>query len=418
MPEVLDVTLTLIQSILFQYTVSCCSEEREIKNDLIIIMSSFIVNYWLVKLTEYLSVLSILNILWHFLLMSIVYYVYKNDKKIRIVNCSIFYIFNCSMIIIVSNVLNLFMNLIDYEGNKILLIMKLYFILYIFLSVVYILKIKNICDFFIQNEKVNSIVTCSFIIEFILAVSNGNFFKESSFTIDLSLLIGQMFIVITSCYFFILYIKSKRVFQANKSLEIKNLELKNIKDKHAEVIAYLQKIYSLGDKEQVGIILKEIINGNEDIICGKNTEDETSLINVILKNAINKGITVNCDTGFDISLIEMNELELYRIITNIVNNAVRVLKDIKNPTINIRIYKINMQAGIEIENNGPMIVEKNIRKIFEHGFTTKENSDSSHGYGLSIVKELIENSNGTIEVISTELKTIFKIVLPAKCNTV
>ncbi|WP_455799619.1 ATP-binding protein [Clostridium butyricum] len=418
MPEVLDVTLTLIQSILFQYTVSCCSEEREIKNDLIIIMSSFIVNYWLVKLTEYLSVLSILNILWHFLLMSIVYYVYKNDKKIRIVKCSIFYIFNCSMIIIVSNVLNLFMNLIDYEGNKILLIMKLYFILYIFLSVVYNIKIKNICDFFIQNEKVNSIVTCSFIIEFILAVSNGNFFKESSFTIDLSLLIGQMFIVITSCYFFILYIKSKRVFQANKSLEIKNLELKNIKDKHAEVIAYLQKIYSLGDKEQVGIILKEIINGNEDIICGKNTEDETSLINVILKNAINKGITVNCDTGFDISLIEMNELELYRIITNIVNNAVRVLEDIKNPIINIRIYKINMQAGIEIENNGPMIVEKNIRKIFEHGFTTKENSDSSHGYGLSIVKELIENSNGTIEVISTELKTIFKIVLPAKCNNV
>lgn len=178
MPEVLDVTLTLIQSILFQYTVSCCSEEREIKNDLIIIMSSFIVNYWLVKLTEYLSVLSILNILWHFLLMSIVYYVYKNDKKIRIVNCSIFYIFNCSMIIIISNVLNLFMNLIDYEGNKILLIMKLYFILYIFLSVVYILKIKNICDFFIQNEKVNSIVTCSFIIEFILAVSNGNFLKR------------------------------------------------------------------------------------------------------------------------------------------------------------------------------------------------------------------------------------------------
>ncbi|WP_455818451.1 hypothetical protein [Clostridium butyricum] len=35
-----------------------------------------------------------------------------------------------------------------------------------------------------------------------------------------------------------------------------------------------------------------------------------------------------------------------------------------------------------------------------------------------MVKELIENSNGTIEVISTELKTIFKIVLPAKCNNV
>lgn len=227
-----------------------------------------------------------------------------------------------------------------------------------------------------------------------------------------------MFILITSFYFFILYTKSKRVFQANKLLEAKNLELKNIKDKHAGVISYLQKIYSLGHKEQVGIILKEIINGNEDAVCEKSINDETSLINIIAKNAINKGIEVNYENGFDISLIEMNELELYRIITNIVNNAVRVLEDIKNPIINIRIYKINMQAGIEIENNGPMIVEKNIRKIFEHGFTTKENSDSSHGYGLSIVKELIENSNGTIEVISTELKTIFKIVLPAKCNNV
>lgn len=322
------------------------------------------------------------------------------------------------MIIILSNGLNLFMNFIDYEGNKILLIMKLYFILYIFLSVVYIFKIKNICDFFIQNEKVNSIVTCSFIVEFILAVSNGNFFKESSFTIDFSLLIGQMFILITSFYFFILYTKSKKVFQANKRLEAKNLELKNIKDKHAGVIGYLQKIYSLGHKEQVGIILKEIINGNENAVCEKSINDETSLINIIAKNAINKGIEVNYENGFDISLIEMNELELYRIITNIVNNAVRVLEEIKNPTINIRIYKINMQAGIEIENNGPMIEEKDIIKIFEHGFTTKENSDRSHGYGLSIVKELIENNNGTIEVISTEFKTIFKIVLPVKCNTV
>ncbi len=120
----------------------------------------------------------------------------------------------------------------------------------------------------------------------------------------------------------------------------------------------MQKMYSLGHKEQVGIILKEIINGNEDAVCEKSINDETSLINIIAKNAINKGIEVNYENGFDISLIEMNELELYRIITNIVNNAVRVLEEIKNPTINIRIYKINMQAGIEIENNGPMIVEK------------------------------------------------------------
>lgn len=309
------------------------------------------------------------------------------------------------------------MEFIDYQGDKTLLIVKLYFILYIFLSVIYSFRIKKICNYFNQNKKMNSIITSSFIIEFILAISNSNFFNEGSFTMDLSLLIGQMFMLLTSFYFFVLYTKSKKVFQVNKRLETKNLELKNIKDRHAEVIAYLQKIYSLDHKDQVGIILKEIINGNEDVICTKSNNNETSLINVILKNAINKGIKVDCDSRFDISLIEMNELELYRIITNIVNNAVRVLEDIKNPMISIRIYKTNMQAGIEIENNGPIIDKKYISKIFNHGFTTKENSDSSHGYGLSIVKELIENNNGTIEVISTEFKTIFKIVLPVKGNT-
>ncbi|MDU4751587.1 MAG: ATP-binding protein [Clostridium butyricum] len=417
MPEVLDVILTLIQSILLQYTVSCCSEEREIKNDLIIIMSSFVINYWMVKITQYLSILSILNIFWHFLSMMIVYYVYKNDKQVRIVNCSIFYIFNCIMVIMIINGLNIYMEFIDYQGDTTLLIVKLYFILYIFLSVIYSFRIKKICNYFNQNKKMNSIITSSFIIEFILAISNSNFFNEGSFTMDLSLLIGQMFMLLTSFYFFVLYTKSKKVFQVNKRLETKNLELKNIKDRHAEVIAYLQKIYSLDHKDQVGIILKEIINGNEDVICTKSNNNETSLINVILKNAINKGIKVDCDSRFDISLIEMNELELYRIITNIVNNAVRVLEDIKNPMISIRIYKTNMQAGIEIENNGPIIDKKYISKIFNHGFTTKENSDSSHGYGLSIVKELIENNNGTIEVISTEFKTIFKIVLPVKGNT-
>jgi sensor histidine kinase regulating citrate/malate metabolism len=46
------------------------------------------------------------------------------------------------------------------------------------------------------------------------------------------------------------------------------------------------------------------------------------------------------------------------------------------------------------------------------GFTTKENSDKNHGYGLSIVKDLVERNSGKIYVKSTETATEFKIVLP------
>lgn len=417
MIENLKIILILIHGILFQYTVSCCSKEREKRNDIIIIIIFFVINYYSMKIIQYKS---ILNILWHFILMIIIYYLYNKDREIRIVNCAIFYTFNYIIVIIFINISNFRINLSNYNGEKNLIIVKLYFIVYIFLSLIYSLTIKKICNYFNKNKKVNFIIINSLLIEYISAISNVKFFEENPFNFDISLLIGQMFILITCFYYFILYIKSKKVFQVNKFLELKNLELKIIKDKHAEVIAYLQKIYSLNHTEQVGKILKEIINGNDDVIfeenIDKDIDNKGSLINIITQNAIDKGIQVNCYNEFDISFIEINELELYRVITNIVNNAIRVLKNIKNPTINIRIYEINMKAYVEIENNGPIIEEKNIKKIFDNGFTTNENSNKSHGYGLGIVKELIENNYGTIEVISTELKTIFKIILPIKFN--
>lgn len=87
MPEILDVILTIIQTILFQYTVSCSSKIRELKNDFIMAISMFVINYWLVKITESLS---ILNIFWHFIVMIMVYYLYDHDKKNS--NYKLFYI--------------------------------------------------------------------------------------------------------------------------------------------------------------------------------------------------------------------------------------------------------------------------------------------------------------------------------------
>ena len=55
---------------------------------------------------------------------------------------------------------------------------------------------------------------------------------------------------------------------------------------------------------------------------------------------------------------------------------------------------------------------KHLRNIFKEGFTTKDNSDKSHGYGLSIVKELVENSIDAkstiirIELIDSGVKEI------------
>ncbi|NGT62269.1 ATP-binding protein, partial [Clostridium perfringens] len=67
---------------------------------------------------------------------------------------------------------------------------------------------------------------------------------------------------------------------------------------------------------------------------------------------------------------------------------------------------------LKIQNNGPEIPDKILNKIFDSGFTTKENKESNNGFGLAIVKELVESYNGKIQVSSTDEFTEFTIYLP------
>ena len=142
------------------------------------------------------------------------------------------------------------------------------------------------------------------------------------------------------------------------------------------------------------------------------SNNENSLLTIALKPAVDKGIHVIIEDKCDFNLINMSEMEFYRVISNIINNAIKAMKG--EGIIIARSYEYLGNAVIKIENNGPRIEECHLKSIFEMGFTTKDNADKSHGFGLSIVKDLVESHNGKINVKSTDAATQFKIVLPIK----
>ncbi|WP_294155741.1 ATP-binding protein [uncultured Clostridium sp.] len=176
----------------------------------------------------------------------------------------------------------------------------------------------------------------------------------------------------------------------------------------------MRNLYRLGYIKEIGDVLKSIINGQEISLKEKNTYTDNAILSIMIDIAVNHGVKVNISENSDLSLCKINEIELYQVLNNIFSNAIRALSSQKQKIINIRINKCKEQLVIEIENNGPKIDEETKTKIFQTGFTTKKNEESSHGYGLSIVKELVENNNGSIEVKSTVLLTNFKIMLPCK----
>ncbi len=88
--------------------------------------------------------------------------------------------------------------------------------------------------------------------------------------------------------------------------------------------------------------------------------------------------------------------ELSQVVLALISNASDALHNIEKPWIKIEIDASSAESIIKISDNAKGIKDKNIEKIFEPYFSTKE---SGTGIGLYLVKMIIEKSlEGRIEV--------------------
>lgn len=99
-------------------------------------------------------------------------------------------------------------------------------------------------------------------------------------------------------------------------------------------------------------------------------------------------------------IARLDRTQLIRVITNLVKNAIQSMVDSEeNKRVDVIVYKQNENVIIKVKDNGKGISEENKVRIFEPKFTTKS---SGMGLGLAIIKNIIENYNGTITFESEE----------------
>jgi signal transduction histidine kinase len=110
-----------------------------------------------------------------------------------------------------------------------------------------------------------------------------------------------------------------------------------------------------------------------------------------------------------ISIIDRTQL--IRVITNLVKNAIQSIPEIQEKKMVLVAIKRELnQVIITVSDNGIGIAPEDFNRIFEPKFTTKS---SGMGLGLSIIKNIIENYNGSITVASQKEKgTTFRVSLP------
>jgi len=93
-------------------------------------------------------------------------------------------------------------------------------------------------------------------------------------------------------------------------------------------------------------------------------------------------------------IAKLDRTQLIRVITNLVKNAVQAIpEEQENKMVFVTVFRQDNEVKIAVKDNGKGISEENIERVFEPKFTTKS---SGMGLGLAIIKNIIENYNGTI----------------------
>lgn len=126
------------------------------------------------------------------------------------------------------------------------------------------------------------------------------------------------------------------------------------------------------------------------------------LVRLVAESTIPELVEYNQDP---LPVVKADEMKVTQIFRNLFDNAVNHGEPTK---IEVKCEVKQGKFCITIRNNGIEIPEQTRSKIFTKGFTT---SKSGQGFGLTIVRRIVEAHNWTIQLTPSRMTT-FELIIP------
>ncbi|QHT70303.1 PAS domain-containing protein [Rhodocytophaga rosea] len=191
----------------------------------------------------------------------------------------------------------------------------------------------------------------------------------------------------------------------NKKLQTDNEELSFILDLMRTTIDKFKN--TINDLTDISRIQKS----DQDDIEWINLYELSEDIFVNIRDMI-VGSGANIRLDFEECLqVKFSRKNLYSVLYNLLSNAVKYRSSERQLLVQVKSTKVDDFVLITVEDNGLGISEDNIPNLFNMFKRFHDHVDGS-GVGLYIVKRIIENAGGSIEVESQPDKgTIFKVFL-------
>ncbi|GAA0107978.1 ATP-binding protein [Clostridium tertium] len=408
----IDIIISIIQSVMFIIASNYCVNKQYKKSKLQSIILIAITSFFVIFSTYLLGNSSLGIIVIHMGQLLLTNLMFKDDKLGATIGFSIIY----SIIGISANlsfVIFTIFNNISTSDNIYAIIIILYFPQFI-ISYFVLKNMKFIHKInLIIKSRVSSIITLiigTVVFDFIMSFSRIISDKDNPVFKEIIFVLLGGFIIFIAWHFINIDKNSKQVYILNEELESKINELKKIKHDYGSQISYLYGAYLMNNYEKLGELLKGIIEGNDISTQVKVLSNEDSIIAQVVNSTDLKEVDVLIDEKAELKDTNISELELHKIISNIVRNSIEALKG--RGLLMINSYYSYNHVIISLQNNGPEIDKNIIDRIFEEGFSTKKNKNGDNGFGLHIVKEIVDKNNGHISVTSNKEVTKFVIKLP------
>lgn len=116
------------------------------------------------------------------------------------------------------------------------------------------------------------------------------------------------------------------------------------------------------------------------------------------------------------ALVNVDEMQFTNVIHNLLDNAVKYMREDVEPQLRITTYNTNDSLQIRVEDNGIGIRKDDLKRIFEKFYrvhTGNRHDVKGFGLGLAYVKKMVTLFEGKIDVESEPGKgTTFIITLP------
>ena len=273
-------------------------------------------------------------------------------------------------------------------------------------------KIYNVLNKSLYSVKIRELIFYILMIVSLLIIST----TESYMKLSLSIVLTTN--VIIAIIFIIIIVRSSSVKSKYNNVNNKyETSISSLKQYEAMIDKYrlynhenkneLQTLRNLISKKNtkalkyIDGILEDKIKDNEKIMRKTFKIPEGGLRAIIygkLCKMDELGIKYSLDIARDVrtvDLINMDEeivLNICKILGVFLDNAIEAVKNLKEKQITIEIYLIDEKLCIDITNNFEGKLE--LDKLDKEKYTTK---GKNHGYGLSLVKQIIDDNSNIFE---------------------